>query len=718
MKTLFKAAFVLLVYLVVVADSANDSANGTKEKEDCNYYYNKTAFYPRELFTECQIQKGAVVFHVIGMLYMFVALALVCDEFFVPALEVIIATLGISDDVAGATFMAAGGSAPEFFTSVIGVFISESQVGVGTIIGSAVFNVLFVIGMCAVFSKELLTLTWWPLFRDVTFYSIGLCILIASFVDFEVHWYEAMLLFIWYLCYVTFMKFNEGVESFVKGKIAVLQNRNKPKESAIDESLKNIFNPEKANLGSHNCACQSAKKNGSAGRALQVAPVDGDEQQNVLLDKNGDTEAGKTNGGDDVEVLIKCENPECLNSKVTQYPTLALCATVLDPVSQASFNDRVTDLQRLQKIKPISKRDRSFSRVSIATLREHRFSRSTLFKPMPPVNHTGTASGNNLNTLVRTIDGPGFAKIVEGTYEPSGEGQEPEYEADADGLRIEDSKGSEMSEAENCNNEKVVQRPANVMNSRWVGAVARARILRHATTKFEAGAEEAEEKPEEVEEEKEEPLDLSWPDTWRSRFVYVLLAPLLYPLALTTPDVRKPKWRRFFPITFLFSILWIAVFSYLMVWWTETLGRTIGLGDKPEVMGMTLIAAGTSVPDLITSVIVARKGLGDMAVSSSIGSNLFDICVGLPVPWMIGMAAGTFSDNKGIVKVDSDGMFCSVLMLFAMLMAIIVIIAISKWRMTKILGGSMFVGYFIYLSLAMCMALGVFSCVFDTPKST
>ena len=48
-----------------------------------------------------------------------------------------------------------------------------------------------------------------------------------------------------------------------------------------------------------------------------------------------------------------------------------------------------------------------------------------------------------------------------------------------------------------------------------------------------------------------------------------------------------------------------------------------------QIMGLTLIAAGTSVPDLITSVIVARKGLGDMAVSSSLGSNLFDICVGL-----------------------------------------------------------------------------------------
>ncbi len=45
-------------------------------------------------------------------------------------------------------------------------------------------------------------------------------------------------------------------------------------------------------------------------------------------------------------------------------------------------------------------------------------------------------------------------------------------------------------------------------------------------------------------------------------------------------------------------------------------------------MGYTLLAAGTSIPDLITSVIVARKGRGDMAVSSSIGSNMFDVTVG------------------------------------------------------------------------------------------
>ena len=47
-----------------------------------------------------------------------------------------------------------------------------------------------------------------------------------------------------------------------------------------------------------------------------------------------------------------------------------------------------------------------------------------------------------------------------------------------------------------------------------------------------------------------------------------------------------------------------------------------------QIMGLTFLAAGTSVPDLITSVLVAKQGKGDMAVSSSVGSNIFDVTVG------------------------------------------------------------------------------------------
>ena len=77
----------------------------------------------------------------------------------------------------------------ELFTSIIGVFISFDDVGIGTIVGSAVFNILFVLSMCAIFSKSVLELTWWPLFRDVSFYSLILITLVICFKDSTIFWF-------------------------------------------------------------------------------------------------------------------------------------------------------------------------------------------------------------------------------------------------------------------------------------------------------------------------------------------------------------------------------------------------------------------------------------------------------------------------------------------------------------------------------------------------
>lgn len=114
---------------------------------------------------------------------------------------------------------------------------------------------------------------------------------------------------------------------------------------------------------------------------------------------------------------------------------------------------------------------------------------------------------------------------------------------------------------------------------------------------------------------------------------YLLVLPLVAALTLTVPDVRRPGYGKWCYLSFFLSIAWIGVFSFFMVQWIEILGNTIGV--PPVVMGYTVLAAGTSVPDLISSVIVARMGEGDMAVSSSIGSNIFDILVGLPLPWLL-----------------------------------------------------------------------------------
>lgn len=213
--------------------------------------------YPTDLFTLDQRRQGAVVLHMFGMLYMFIALAIVCDEFFVPALTVITEKLAISDDVAGATFMAAGGSAPELFTSVIGVFISHSNVGIGTIVGSAVFNILFVIGMCAIFSKEILNLTWWPLFRDVSFYIMDLIMLIVFFLDSIISYWESITLLSAYAAYVIFMKFNSNVESFVKdcmNKNQVVEVEVQPKVSLVIPLSFSLFICVLSMLD-HHCFC-------------------------------------------------------------------------------------------------------------------------------------------------------------------------------------------------------------------------------------------------------------------------------------------------------------------------------------------------------------------------------------------------------------------------------------------------------------------------------
>ena len=117
-------------------------------------------------------------------------------------------------------------------------------------------------------------------------------------------------------------------------------------------------------------------------------------------------------------------------------------------------------------------------------------------------------------------------------------------------------------------------------------------------------------------------------------------------------------------------------------------------------MGLTFLAAGTSIPDLLSSVIVARQGLGDMAVSSSIGSNIFDVLVGLPVPWLIYTLA-----NGEAITVGANGLVSNVLLLCAMLLAVIVTIAVCKWRMSRGLAIVMFVLYFLFVLQAMAVEL-------------
>jgi len=68
-------------------------------------------------------KNGGVVVWFLLIIYVFLGVAIICDDYFVVALEDIVRILKMREDVAGATFMAAGSSAPEFATVCITTLI-------------------------------------------------------------------------------------------------------------------------------------------------------------------------------------------------------------------------------------------------------------------------------------------------------------------------------------------------------------------------------------------------------------------------------------------------------------------------------------------------------------------------------------------------------------------------------------------------------------------
>ncbi|XP_053525980.1 sodium/potassium/calcium exchanger 1 isoform X4 [Artibeus jamaicensis] len=581
------------------------------------------AEYPPDLFSLEERRQGWVVLHIFGMMYVFVALAIVCDEYFVPALGVITDKLQISEDVAGATFMAAGGSAPELFTSLIGVFISHSNVGIGTIVGSAVFNILFVIGTCALFSREILNLTWWPLFRDVSFYILDLMMLILFFLDSLIVWWESLLLLLAYAFYVFTMKWNKKLELWMKEQ---LSRRPVAKVMALGDFSKGGAAAGAGSTGEMTGGGGEAPGKGQGGQQSAGEPQPEGESETETKGKGDNEGEGEVQTeGEDGEV--GGEETEEQEANAERQGEAESDGKGADGEGGGDGSDGEDEVQAEPKENGDGEGD------------------------LPAEEEDGKVKGDE-----------GGTEEQEANAEHQGEAKSDEKGTDGEGGG--DSEDEEEEEDE----------------------------------------DEDEDEEEEEEEENEEPLSLEWPETPQKQAIYLFLLPIVFPLWLTVPDVRRPESRKFFVITFLGSIVWIATFSYLMVWWAHQVGETIGISE--EIMGLTILAAGTSIPDLITSVIVARKGLGDMAVSSSVGSNIFDITVGLPVPWLL------FSLINGLqpVPVSSNGLFCAIVLLFLMLLFVISSIASCKWRMNKILGFTMFLLYFVFLVISVMLEDRIIAC--------
>ena len=149
-------------------------------------------------------------------------------------------------------------------------------------------------------------------------------------------------------------------------------------------------------------------------------------------------------------------------------------------------------------------------------------------------------------------------------------------------------------------------------------------------------------------------------------------------------DPEKSYWR-----AFAVSIALIALLSYFLVEYAVIFAKELHI--SPVIVALTLLAAGTSVPDLFASVIVAREGRGDMAVANAVGSNVFDILIGLGLPWLLVLIF-----QGGTIEVGTADLMTSTFLLVGTVVLLFVFLA-TQHTLSRIEGIILIVVYILYV---------------------
>lgn len=118
----------------------------------------------------------------------------------------------VFQDVAAATFMAGASTVPELFTNLISTFIADSDMGLGTIIGSMMFNTLGVAACAGLAALKPVQLDWFPMARDCIIYSINIATLVIIAWDGQVMWWETIILFVFFIMYFLLLSQNTKLE--------------------------------------------------------------------------------------------------------------------------------------------------------------------------------------------------------------------------------------------------------------------------------------------------------------------------------------------------------------------------------------------------------------------------------------------------------------------------------------------------------------------------
>lgn len=151
---------------------------------------------------------------------------------------------------------------------------------------------------------------------------------------------------------------------------------------------------------------------------------------------------------------------------------------------------------------------------------------------------------------------------------------------------------------------------------------------------------------------------------------------------------EKPKFKLGKSLLFVaLGLVGIIVGSDLVVNSAQTIAGAMGISER--VIALTVIALGTSLPELVTTIVSARKGETDLLLGNIIGSNIFNVCIVLGVPVAI----------FGTVTPSSFQMVDLAMLIVATV--ILLLFATTQKKITRREGALMLVAFVAYYTVVM-----------------
>ena len=149
----------------------------------------------------------------------------------------------------------------------------------------------------------------------------------------------------------------------------------------------------------------------------------------------------------------------------------------------------------------------------------------------------------------------------------------------------------------------------------------------------------------------------------------------------TTEEKQQNPWLSVLYI--VLGLVGLVIGSNLFVDHASSLALALGISEG--VVGLTVVAGGTSLPELATSVVAARKGQSAIAIGNVIGSNVFNILL------ILGLTA-TISplQIEGITTIDMAVMLISV--------ALVWLFSFTRYTVERWEGAALVGGYLVYLA--------------------